>query len=194
MFVLASSSPRRRELLAQVGIPFDVCVPSVEETPVEGELPFQLVQRLAYEKAQSVYETLGDPTKWVIGSDTVVALNDQILGKPQNDRQAKEMLLRLSGKTHQVYSGLALIGPRGQESCYDCANVTFRELTPGLIDRYLKTGEGADKAGSYALQGKAAMFVSHIQGHPSTVIGLPLGRLFELMTQLGCDLSEQWNG
>lgn len=188
--VLASTSPRRRDLLAGLGWPFEVFPPQVDERPGRGETPDCLVERLAREKALSTVHYR--PECWHLGSDTLVALGDRVLGKPCDDEQAYAMLHSLSGRTHQVYSGIALAQGNRCFSAVDRADVTFRPLTDEEIWAYIATGEGRDKAGSYALQGRGALLVERVDGHPATVVGLPLGTLSALMERVGVSLVAQW--
>lgn len=180
--ILASNSPRRRELLALLGVTHTV-VPSGADEAVAGLAPDELVRELARRKARFVQDSHRGCC--VIGADTVVALEQEILGKPSDAADAAAMLHRLSGRTHTVYTGLAVITDSRQIITSDRADVTFRVMTPEHIRRYVATGEPMDKAGAYGLQGLGGIFVRRIEGHSSTVIGLPLPQLFDALEQVG---------
>lgn len=180
--VLASASPRRRDLLSQLGLRFTVAAADIDETPLPGEAADVYVLRLAREKARTVAERF--PDTWVLAADTTVALGAELLGKPSSPAEAREMLTRLSGRTHAVYTGVALAG-RAQESRVVRTGVTFRTLSAGEIDWYAHTGEPLDKAGAYGMQGKGSFLVSGIEGSPTNVIGLPLGETLELLMRAG---------
>ncbi|WP_019592726.1 nucleoside triphosphate pyrophosphatase [Thioalkalivibrio sp. ALRh] len=178
--LLASASPRRRELLEQVQLVFEVAPMDVDETPLPGESPEALVERLAIAKAEAALER-GIPGQWVLAADTVVALGDEALGKPVDFADAESMLQRLSGGEHRVVSGMALCRPgESMRACTVTTRVRMRPLTPSDIERYWATGEPRGKAGAYAIQGRGAAFVEWIAGSYTNVVGLPL---FEL---------EQW--
>ena len=183
--VLASASPRRRDLLSQLGLRFTVAAADIDETPLPGEAADVYVLRLAREKARTVAERF--PGTWVLAADTTVALGTELLGKPANPSEAREMLTRLSGRTHAVYTGVALAG-RAQESRVVRTGVTFRTLSAGEIAWYADTGEPLDKAGAYGMQGKGSFLVSGIEGSPTNVIGLPLGETLELLMRAGVPL------
>ncbi len=179
---LASASPRRQALLASIGVPVSVLPSDIDETPLEGESPHSYVERLAVAKAQAA---MGKTALPVLGSDTAVVIDDTILGKPNDQQHAADMLHRLSGRTHQVLTAVAVSGPRGILSCCVTTNVTMRELSAEEIACYWLTGEPADKAGGYAIQGLAAIFIEHIQGSHSAVVGLPLFETTHLLRQQG---------
>lgn len=194
--ILASGSPRRRDLLASIGIQCEVAPVDIDETPQANESPEHYVLRLAREKAQAGFaalaqRTAGQTAGWrVLGADTALALDGRILGKPRDEADAREMLLSLSGRSHQVLSGVALChGDAGRDM--RCASelvesrVTFRTITPEEAARYWATGEPADKAGGYAIQGLGAVFVSHLEGSYSAVVGLPLHETAELLSKAG---------
>ena len=183
--VLASASPRRRDLLSQLGLRFTVAAADIDETPFPEEAADVYVLRLAREKARTVAERF--PGTWVLAADTTVALGTELLGKPSSPAEAREMLTRLSGRTHAVYTGVALAG-RAQESMVVRTGVTFRTLSAGEIDWYANTGEPLDKAGAYGMQGKGSFLVSGIEGSPTNVIGLPLGETLELLMRAGVPL------
>ena len=188
---LASQSPRRRELLAQVGISFDVLAVDIDETIQKNEIPEDYVTRLAKEKALAGWNINKTNIKAVLGSDTAVVINNEILGKPQNNADAKRMLGLLSGKTHQVMSSVALAVAYGNStqpeliSVISVSNVTFKKLSSAEIQEYVYSGECDDKAGSYAIQGLAAAFITHLSGSYSGVMGLPLYETIELLNKAG---------
>lgn len=180
---LASQSPRRQELLRQLGVRFEVRSQDVAEVHREGETPHVFVERLAVEKALAVHMTLHPhEQRPVLGSDTVVVIAGQILGKPVSRDNGIVMLQQLSGQTHQVLTGVAIVG-RKQSVCVNVSNVTFRKLTLREIEEYWETGEPADKAGAYAIQGYAAAFIERLVGSYSGVMGLPLYETAQLLKQ-----------
>jgi len=181
--VLASGSPRRRELLGQMGIEdFEVLPAQGEETAPEGLAPDALVARLALQKAREVAALRPEAT--VIGADTVVALDGQVLGKPSDEEEAREMLSALSGRRHQVYTGMAVLSGGQAFTHVECTQVEFRPLTEEEIAAYVATGESMDKAGAYGIQGRACVFIRGIQGDYYNVVGLPVCALHELLAQL----------
>jgi septum formation protein len=183
--VLASGSPRRRELLARLGVEFQVVVPDVDETPLAGEAPGEYVARLARAKAAAVVVEAGT---LVIAADTTVDVDGEILGKPADIDQARRMLKRLSGRTHHVHTGVAVRRDGRIEYSVEDTRVQFEALTDHALEWYLATGESFDKAGAYALQGAGGVFVSKISGSVSNVIGLPLHTVVELARRVGVDL------
>lgn len=189
--VLASGSPRRKELLAGLGLSFEVITADVEETIAPGTAPVDAVQDLAYKKALAVANTLSGGL--VLGSDTVVALDDRILGKPADAAEAKQMLAMLSGRAHTVYTGIALIEAETNRSVRDvkATQVVMRELSAAEIDAYVATGEPMDKAGSYAIQGLASTFVTDMQGDYFAVVGLPLQLTAHHLAAFGLDVLRQ---
>jgi septum formation protein len=182
--ILASSSPRRRELLNDAGVPFSVVVSGCDETPIEGESAQAMVERLAYVKADAV--AVQHPDAWVIGADTTVCIDGECLGKPEDEGMAIEMLARIQGRTHVVWGGFCVIN-RGmgvvEKRSYDTA-VTMATMTQELIRWYVKTGEPMDKAGSYAIQGIGLQFVDRIDGSYSNVVGLNINALLSLLRAL----------
>lgn len=188
-FVLASASPRRKDLLAQLGLRFTVAAADIDETPFAGEIARNYVHRLAVEKARTV--ATRHPDAWVLAADTTVALGSHLLGKPQDAAEAREMLTRLSGQAHEVFTGIAVAG-RAQASQVVRTQVTFRALSPEEIAWYADTGEPLDKAGAYAIQGKGGFLVAGIDGSPSNVVGLPLAETLALLSQVGMPLP--WSG
>jgi len=182
--VLASGSPRRRDLLRAVGLDFTVQVPDVDEAIVEGEPPELMVERLAAEKAEAVAQSLAErgETAMVIGADTTVVLNGEILGKPHSPDDACRMLRLLSGNTHTVYTGFAVIAGTERTVGHERTDVTFRALEQWEIEEYVAGGSPMDKAGAYGIQeDRGAVFVERIAGDYYTVVGLPLCRLWLAM-------------
>lgn len=188
---LASQSPRRRELLTQVGISFESLNIDVDETSKENESAEDYVVRLAKEKALAGWIVEKQRNIPVLGSDTAVVINGIILGKPEDDADAIRMLNLLSGKTHQVMTAVALALPRENSSqpelcsVISVSEVTFKVLSPSEIEQYVLSGECNDKAGSYAVQGVAAAFITHLSGSYSGVMGLPLYETVELLNKAG---------
>ena len=186
--VLASASPRRRELLRMAGIPFRVVIRHgpPEELPKTTTKPGELVEKLALNKAQAVAETARGV---ILGADTIVLVGKDILGKPADRGEATKMLARLSGKAHKVYTGLALVDNRTEKVVEICAHekteVTFRRLSKREIEWYVSTGEIFGKAGGYAIQGRGSLLISKISGCYFNVVGLPLTRLTKLLANLG---------
>lgn len=184
--VLASSSPRRRELLQQIGVEFDVRVCPVDETPLPAEDPQAYVRRLAIIKAQA--SVLADDQRPVLGADTTVVCDGQILGKPENLADAQRILGMLSGRRHQVLTAIALVHGTSVLSEVVSTDVLFRTISPAEIAQYWASGEPCDKAGAYGIQGKGAVFVSRIEGSYSAVVGLPLAETAALLTKSGVPL------
>ena len=183
--VLASASPRRRELLEQLGLTLIVASPDIDETPLPDESPLAYVQRLAFAKAHAVAAA---DDALVIAADTTVDLSGEILAKPLDADEARAMLRRLSARTHRVHTGVALrLGDRTVAETVTSL-VTFTELSPELIEWYLSTGEPLDKAGAYAVQGTGGVFVQRVRGSVSNVIGLPLHTVVRLAAELGVTL------
>jgi septum formation protein len=185
--ILASSSPRRRELLNLIGIAHEVRPADVDETPFSGEQPVPHADRLAREKAGTV--AAQEPQALVIGADTIVVVDDVILGKPVDEADARRMLRILSGREHRVVTAVAVA--RGGEvvSSVEEVQVTFRDLSDADIAAYVATREPMDKAGSYGIQGYGATIVSKVDGDFFAVMGLPLVRLVALLDQVGCTYS-----
>ena len=180
---LASQSPRRSELLKQLGVHFDVRIADVDEQHLPGESPAQYVQRLASEKANVIWSSLSeDRRRPVLGADTTVCIEGEILGKPANRDEGITMLQRLSGKQHEVLSGIAMIGEK-RSVCVNVSQVSFRVLNNAEIEAYWATGEPVDKAGGYAIQGYAAAFVAELHGSYSGVMGLPLFETAKLLSE-----------
>jgi septum formation protein len=182
--VLASRSPRRIELIAQLGITADVVPADIDETPLAGEEPAQYVKRLASSKARAVQERLATDAL-VLGADTTVDLDGVIFGQPVDETEARRMLKALSARTHRVHTGVAVIGPDRSESVVVTSMVTFEPVTDALLDWYIGTGEWQGKAGSYAIQGLGGTLVASTRGAMSNIIGLPLQETARLLG-LGC--------
>ena len=181
--VLASESPRRRQLLEMLGIRFRVVPPDVDETYRNGEAPEAYVVRLARKKASAVAARA--PGELVLGADTTVVVRGDVLGKPSSEEEAATMLASLQGRTHQVMTGVALAAGDRVEHALDVTDVTFRPLDEATIRAYVATGEPMDKAGAYAVQGRGAMLVEGIRGDFFGVMGLPLRLVLELLERFG---------
>ena len=188
MIYLASASPRRRELLRQLGIEFEAMPSSILEVRQAGESPADYVLRVAREKARFVAKRVherGLPVFPVLGADTEVVLDGEILGKPQDRDHGKALLRRLAGRVHEVLSGICVVHHGGEHSALSTSRVTFGPLTEAEIARYWETGEPADKAGAYAIQGRAAAFIERLEGSYSGVMGLPLHELAGILNKIG---------
>jgi septum formation protein len=173
--VLASASPRRRELLAQAGFTFDVFTADIPEVRKPGEDPIRFVSRLAREKAEAVAERHSIPPETIVlGADTIVLVDDEVLGKPNDAFDALRMLRLLSGRTHQVITGVCLLKGRERQRAAEVTFVRFATLSDEEIEEYIATGEPLDKAGAYAIQGRAGRWVPRIHGCYFNVVGLPL--------------------
>src|SRR6201993_5159661 len=184
--ILASSSPRRAEILANAGLPFSVLSSAVDESPYPGEAPAALVQRLTNAKADLVTARAVGPAI-ILAADTVVVLDDKILGKPSSVEEARHMLQQLSGRTHSVLTGVALVRlPDGERRQFiESTLVHFRPVTEQEISSYLATEEPLDKAGAYAIQGQAGRYIPRIEGCYFNVVGLPLSRVLTELQTLG---------
>lgn len=201
--ILASASPRRKELLEQIGLTFAVC-PAKGEEIVRATEPSEVVRELASQKAQeiaSMVKSYGEShAQWmtpqdimVIGADTIVACAGKILGKPKDEADALRMLSLLSGNTHAVYTGVCLVflgdsGRAGQITFHERTNVQMRPMDEDEIRRYIATGEPMDKAGAYGIQGKCAIFIDKIDGDYNNVVGLPVAAIYRELKKLGIDL------
>ncbi|MBQ9468152.1 MAG: septum formation inhibitor Maf [Clostridia bacterium] len=179
MLYLASTSPRRRELIARLGVDCTYCASDADERVCGLLPPEELVKTLSRRKAEGARAPREGNI--ILGVDTVVALDGRILGKPKDDADAKRMLHALSGRTHEVYSGFTLIGGGKTHSESVCTSVRFAELTEREIDRYVASGEPRDKAGAYGIQGLGGMLVTGISGDYYNVVGLPLRRIYEVL-------------
>jgi len=189
--VLASASPRRRQLLDLIGLPFRVVPADVDEAPREGEGPVEYARRAAREKAAEVAHRC--PDEPVLGADTVVDVDGRILGKPGSKREAEEMLHFLSGRDHLVHTALALMSDGSNRELFDTATVRFVPLDNATIGWYVETGEPMDKAGAYAIQGLGGLMVASMTGSPHTVVGLPIHRLPELFEAHDLEFWKQLN-
>jgi septum formation protein len=184
--ILASASPRRKELLEQIGVRYKVYAVDIDESPLFNESPLAYVQRVAAEKSAACVAKL-QPAIPVLAADTAVILGDVIMGKPRDKEDALNMLRLLSGKTHQVYSAISLRGAQHSEAV-SITDVTFKTLNEQELLNYWHSGEPMDKAGAYAIQGKASVFVTAINGSFSGVVGLPLYETAQLLLQQGIKL------
>ena len=186
-FILASSSPRRRELLASIGVDFDVMPSNVPEVHREGEAPEEYVARLSRDKANALSQA--HPSRWVIAADTTVFLGDRLLEKPVDGADAARMLASIAGQTHFVYTGVTLehLASGYRETRVAETEVRMLPLSASEIDWYVGTGEPLDKAGAYAAQGVGAVFIDSIHGSYSNVVGLPLATLFQMLRRAGID-------
>lgn len=179
--VLGSQSPRRKELLGWLKVPFQVCPASIDEQVRADEVgaPQIFVERLASEKARACLSQLADPLALVVASDTTVALGERILNKPANRQEAREMLLSLSGRTHQVYTAVAIKTKERERVFCVRSEVSFAPLTEDILNPYLDSGDSLDKAGAYGIQGMGLTFVQGVQGSYSNVVGFPLVEFIE---------------
>ncbi|MDD6058656.1 MAG: Maf family protein [Clostridiales bacterium] len=201
--ILASASPRRKELLEQIGVEFEIW-PAKGEEVLTKEAPHEAVMELAGQKAREVAaqikaydkthtELITPQDIMIIGADTVVSIEGRILGKPRDEQDAKDMLAMLSGRTHAVYTGVSLLllsasGRAGEHLFYEKTEVTMREMDSSEIARYVATGEPMDKAGAYAIQGKCAIYIDKIDGDYNNVVGLPIAAIYRELKRLGIDL------
>lgn len=184
--VLASGSPRRRDLLTSIGLTFDVRPADVDETWTDGEDPSTYVQRVALAKARAGVEQIGDARDVVVlAADTTIDLSGEILAKPDDDGHARRMLHALSGRNHQVLTAVVGVGPSTEHAVLVSTDINFRSISDAEIDWYLSLGEHRDKAGAYGMQGAAGAFVEHISGSPSNVIGLPLVETIDVLRACG---------
>lgn len=186
--ILASASPRRKELLKQIGVNFEVIISDVDEN-VTYVKPYRIVEELAKRKAGAVLDSLEDTEKevLVIGADTIVVCDGEVLGKPKNTKEAISMLKLLQGRAHDVYTGVSVVyrqandkgGEITQKTFYESTKVHFYPMTDAEIKAYVATGEPMDKAGAYGIQGLCAKYISGINGDYNNVVGLPIGRLYQ---------------
>jgi septum formation protein len=182
MLILASASPRRAELLRNANIAFTVDPAYVPEQPLEGEAPIDYAQRLAQDKARTVFAR--HPENAVLGADTVVVVDEHLLEKPAHVDDAARMLRLLSGRTHEVISGVCLLARDFQRTEAEVTQVTFSNLSDEEIATYIRTGEPMDKAGAYGIQGIASRWVTSIAGDYFNVVGLPVARVYRILQQL----------
>ena len=201
--ILASQSPRRKELLEQIGLEFEIC-PAQGEERITKSIPEEVVMELSKQKAEEVaamVSSFGEEHKdittpsdiLVIGADTVVAYDGKILGKPVDEADAKRMLTMLSGNTHSVFTGVTLVlidksGRAGELVFYEKTDVKMHAMSETEIDRYIATGEPMDKAGSYGIQGKCAIYIEKIDGDYNNVVGLPITRIYQELKKIGIDI------
>lgn len=189
--ILASASPRRQELLRQIGISFQAVAPEVDETPRENESADSFVVRLALEKARNglrMAHELGLTPAPVLGADTCIVLDGEILGKPVDREHGVAMLARLTGRSHDVLTGIALVAGDREQHAVSRSQVTFAPMTSDEIAAYWDTGEAADKAGAYGVQGRAAAYIERIEGSYSGIVGLPLFEVTCMLKNLGMQL------
>jgi septum formation protein len=184
-FILASSSPRRRELLRLIGLDFEVMPSHVPEVHRDGEAPEEYVARLSRDKAQAVAEA--NPDRWIIAADTTVFFGDQLLEKPVDAADAARMLGTIAGKTHIVYTGVTLQNGDSRDTRVAETEVRMLPMSEEDIGWYIASGEPFDKAGAYAVQGIGSMFIDSIHGSHSNVVGLPLATLFQMLRRAGID-------
>ena len=185
-YILASASPRRKELMTQAGFSFEVVPSQVEET-ISQTRPSDIVTELSSQKALEVYERLQPKDCTVIGADTIVVYRDEILGKPADEAEALDMLSLLAGRTHQVYTGVTLFSGGRTATEHEATSVRFRPLSQGDIDHYLATGEPMDKAGAYGIQGYGSVLIEGISGDYYNVMGLPVCRLGRMLARFGVE-------
>ena len=201
--ILASQSPRRKELLEQIGLEFEIC-PAKGEEIITKSIPEEVVMELSKQKAEEIaamvssyaqeHKDITTPSDiLVIGADTVVAYDGKILGKPVDEADAKRMLTMLSGNTHSVFTGVTLVlidksGRAGELVFYEKTDVKMHKMTEQEIDRYIATGEPMDKAGSYGIQGKCAIYIQKIDGDYNNVVGLPITRIYQELKKIGIDI------
>lgn len=187
--ILASQSPRRRQLLGQIGLKaFDILVPDADESYDSSQSPQQIVSSICRKKAEAARAMAGDSGALIIAADTMVFLDGLRLGKPHSETEAHAMLRSLSGRTHQVCTGVTVCRGDRLDTRTETTGVTFRELTDREIWSYIRTGDPMDKAGAYGVQGKAALFVTGIQGDYFNVMGLPLHLLGQMLKEFDLDL------
>ena len=199
MLVLASASPRRQELLRNAGIRFTVSPANIPEIPLAGEIPRECAERLAREKAQAIFRQ--QPGQPVLGADTIVVVDSEILGKPRDAADASRMLRLLSGRTHQVTTGVCLVGPSlrtgnqkletgFEDTRSETTVVTMSTLSEQDIEAYIASGEPMDKAGAYAIQGIASRWIPRIEGDYFNVVGLPMALVFRMLRENGVSRQE----
>ena|SRR5690606_15935544 len=187
--ILASASPRRRMLLAQVGVDCDVHPVDIDESALPGEMPATYVERLALAKARACRDLAGTPDDALfLGADTAVVVDGEILGKPRDREHAFAMLRRLSGREHQVLTAVALVRGEREAVRTSTSVVGFADISAAAIAAYWETGEPADKAGAYGIQGHAAAFIHHVSGSYSGVVGLPLFETVAMLAEFGVDV------
>lgn len=188
--ILGSASPRRKELLKHAYLNFEIITSDLEEIS-HFEKPVEIVKDLALQKAKHVFEACNKKNPFVIGADTIVVIDEKILGKPNSREDAKEMLLSLSNKTHHVYTGVAFVWDGKECVFYDSTQVSFCHIDNDLLNFYLDTGESMDKAGSYGIQGAALGFIDRVNGSYSNVVGLPVDKVLLNLKKV-MNSSESW--
>ncbi len=184
--ILASGSPRRKEFISYLGIDYDVEIPNIDESPVHGETPSELVLRLSCLKADFISQKRSDSV--VIAADTVVCFNGMILGKPSSREDAFNMIKMLQGHTHTVYTGVTVQKGNLKRSKVVSTEVTFDSMDDDFIRNYVSSGECDDKAGAYAIQGIASMFISQVKGSVSSVVGLPINEVVKYLREFGLEI------
>ena len=182
MLIRASQSPRRKEILQSAGIPFQVRIADVDESALSGEAPMSYVRRLAASKAMAVPRESGE---MILAADTTVVAEGEILGKPENDEDAKRMLRKLSGKAHEVLTGICLFSGSKLQIDAESTTVYFASLSEEEIEQYLASGEHRDKAGAYGIQGRAAKFIQRVEGCYFNVVGLPISLVYRHLKAAG---------
>jgi len=183
MLILASSSPRRKELIKRFGLQFATLNPRYEEEKIDGNI-LSCVSNIAKAKVRSISDTVSD--RPIIGADTIVVLEDKPMGKPKTSQEAKKMLTMLSGKWHEVYTGVYILyNDKESDSFIECTKVKFRNIPKEVIDRYVSTGSPFDKAGGYGIQDTGSIFIERIEGDFYNVMGLPMGRIWECLRNRG---------
>lgn len=193
--ILASKSPRRKEILHNVGLDFEICVSDTDESVPHGTLPFDAVMEISQRKARAVQKALGDKAKGkiILGADTVVSLNNDIIGKPKSQQDAVNILKKLSGNRHVVYTGFTIVKDAFVFSDYESTNVYFRTLSDNEIRSYVASGEPMDKAGAYGIQQLGALLVNKIHGDYFNVMGLPINKIAVTFSEkLGINLLDQY--
>lgn len=181
--ILASSSPRRRDFMSKMGLSFEIKKPDADESVLVGENPQDYVKRIARDKAMIIAEL--NPHDIVLAADTVVVMGKEILGKPLNRDDAKRILRTLSGKTHEVMTAVCIMKNGEMRELFEVTKVTFAKLDEELIDIYVASGESDDKSGAYAVQGIGAMFIEKVEGSVSSVVGLPICQVREVLKDFG---------
>jgi septum formation protein len=182
MLILASASPRRRELLTQAGLTFEIHAAHIDESRLPNEPADKYVQRLALEKAQAIH--ILHPTATILGADTTVVLDTEIMNKPTNPADAARMLRALANRTHQVYTGIAVVTATTQRVHLETTNVTFSEVSEPDLAAYIASGDPLDKAGAYGIQGFAARWIPRIEGDYFNVVGLPIAATIRLLNEV----------
>ncbi|MFT6632158.1 MAG: septum formation protein [Bacteriovoracaceae bacterium] len=192
--ILGSQSPRRKELLKASFLKYEIVIADLDEIS-ELENPEEIVVDLALQKARAVYKSVDDERSFVIGADTIVVYENEILGKPKDIAEARETLNKLSGHEHQVLTGVSFVYKNNEYSFYETTQVKFQKITPDLLELYLETGDSLDKAGAYGIQASALSFIDSINGSYSNVVGFPIDKvILHLKKELGfeSDIDGKW--